>query len=63
MAGQVSICGKNFDIAIFSNTINIINVKLCMMVVLIKLYLFMSLSATLIVFRIVLTENFMFLSS
>ena len=37
-AGQVSICGKNFNIAIFSDTMKIINVKLCMMVELIQLY-------------------------
>ena len=47
-AGQVSICGKNFNIAIFSDTMKIINVKLCMMVELIQLYPS-------------ITENFIFL--
>ena len=45
---------------------NIINFKLCMMVVLIELYPFIPLSVTLIVFqgdRSVLTENVMFLST
>ena len=36
-ASQLSVCGKNFYIAIFLDTINMINVKLCMMVVLIEL--------------------------
>ena len=39
-AGQVSICGKSLNVAIFSDTINMINVKLCMMVVLIEHYPF-----------------------
>ena len=30
-AGRVSVCGKHFNIVIFSGTVNIINVKLCMM--------------------------------
>ena len=37
---------KNFNIAIFSDTINVINVKLCMMVLLIVPYLFIPLSVT-----------------
>ena len=66
-AGRVSAFGKNFNIVIFSNTINMITVKVCMMVVLIELYLLIPLSLTLIIFQghnIVetgLTENFMFL--
>ena len=36
-ASQSVICGKSFNIVIFSDIINIINVKLCMMVVLIEL--------------------------
>ena len=47
-AGQLSICGKNFNIAIFSDTISVMNVKLCMMVVLMELCPFMLLSVTLI---------------
>ena len=31
--------GKNFNVAIFLDTINVINVKLCLMVLLIELYL------------------------
>ena len=50
-AGRLSGCGKNFNVAIFSDTINIINVKLCMMIVLIELYPFIILSVTLIVFQ------------
>ena len=50
-AGQLTICGKNFNFVIFSDTINMINVKLCMMVVLIELYPFIPLSVTLIVFQ------------
>ena len=38
--GQLSGCGKKFNGAVFSNTINMINVKLCMMVVLIGHYSF-----------------------
>ena len=42
---------ENVNIVIFSHTINVINVKLCMMVLLIKLYLFISLSVTLTIFQ------------
>ena len=47
----MALCGKNFNVAIFSDTIIMINVKLCMMVVLIELYPFIPLSATSIVFQ------------
>ena len=59
-------CGKNFNAVIFSDTINVINVKLCMMVLLSELYLFISLS---VIFdhistsqkcQTVLTAKFMF---
>ena len=51
-ASQLSVCSKKFNIAIFSDTIDMINVKLCMMVVLIDhLYPFIPLSVTLIVFQ------------
>ena len=33
-------CGKNFKIVIFSDTTNVMNVKLCMVVLLIELYPF-----------------------
>ena len=42
---------KNLNIGTLSDTINIINVKLFMMVLLIKLYLFIPLSVTLTVFQ------------
>ena len=45
------VCGKTFNVTIFSDTINILNVKVCTMVVLIELYPFMPLSVTLIVFH------------
>ena len=48
--GQVSGLVKNINIGIYSDTINMINVKLCMMVPLIELYLFMPLSVTLTIF-------------
>ena len=38
---------KNFNRGIYSDTVNVINVKLCMMVLLIELYLFIPLSITL----------------
>ena len=50
LAGWVSICGKNFNVTVFSDTINMINVKLCMMILLIELYPFIPLSVTLVVF-------------
>lgn len=34
-AGRESLCGINFNVAIFPDTINMVNIKLCMMVVLI----------------------------
>ena len=40
---------QNFKVAVFSDTIKMINVKLCMMVVLTELYPFKPLSVTLIV--------------
>ena len=51
MAGQLSVCGENLNIAIFSDTIKVMNVKLCMMVVLTELYLLMPFLVTLIVFQ------------
>ena len=42
---------KNFNIAIFSDTIIVINVQVCMMVLLTKLYLYIPLSVTLTVFK------------
>ena len=42
---------KNFNIAIFSDTIIVINVQVCMMVLLTKLDLYIPLSVTLTVFK------------
>ena len=39
LVGQMSWHVKNFNIGIFSDTINVINVKLCMMILLMELYL------------------------
>ena len=41
--GRLSACGEKFNVAIFSDIIIMINVKLCMMVVLIELYPFVPL--------------------
>ena len=41
--GQLSGLVENFEIGIFSDSINAINVKLCMVVLLIELYLFVPL--------------------
>ena len=45
-AGRVPVSGKNFKVAIFSDAINMIIVKLYMMLVLAEFYPFMPLSAT-----------------
>ena len=51
-SGQVIVRrGKDFNITIFLDTINVINVKVCIMVELIELYPFIPLSVTLIVFQ------------
>ena len=50
-AGQLSVCGKNFNVAIVLDTINMINVQFWIMLVLIELYPFIPLSVTLIVFQ------------
>ena len=49
--GQMSRLVENMNIEIYSDTINVINVKLCMIVLLIELYLFIPLSVTLTIFR------------
>ena len=51
LVSQVSGLVENFKIGIFSDIINVINVKLCMMVLLIELYLFIPLSITLTIFQ------------
>ena len=50
-AGQVSGLLENFNIKIYPDTINVINVNLCMMLVLIELYVLMPLSMTLTIFQ------------
>ena len=47
MVSQMSGLVKNFNIGIFLDTINVINAKLCMMVLHIELYLFITLSVIL----------------
>ena len=42
---------ENFNVGIYSDTIKVINVNLCMMVLLIELYLFIPLSVTLTIFQ------------
>ena len=65
-SSELSVYGKNFNIAIFLDAINIMNVKLYMMVVLIELYPLKQLSVTLVLFQghssFQQFENFMFLS-
>ena len=48
--GQVSGLVENFNIGIYSTTINVVNVKLFRMVLLIELYLIIPLSVTLTIF-------------
>ena len=56
-AGRVPVCGKNINVAIFSDTVNMINVKLCMMVVITELQQFIPLSVTLVVFKVTAVSN------
>ena len=49
--GQVSGLVENLNIGIYSHTINVINVKLCMMALYIELYLVIRLSVTLTLFQ------------
>ena len=44
-------CGKNFNIAIFLDSVNVTNVNLCMMVQLTEPYPFIPLSVTMIIFQ------------
>ena len=51
-SGQVIVRrGKDFNITIFLDTINVINVKLCMVVLHTELYLFIPLLVTLTIFQ------------
>ena len=47
----MSVGGKNVTVATFSDTVSMINVKLCMMVAFNELYPFIPLSVSLIVFQ------------
>ena len=66
---QVAGLVENFNIVIYSDTINVINLKLCMMILLIEFFLCIPLSVTLTIFQSsqqcqkVLTENFVLLSN
>ena len=51
LASQVSICGKDLNVAIFSDTVSMINGKLFMIVVVIELFQFSPFSVTLILFQ------------
>ena len=51
LVGQVSGLVENVSIEIYSDTTNVINVKLCLMVLLIELYLFIPLSVALTIFE------------
>ena len=65
LVGQASGLFKNFNIGIFSDTINVINVKLCMGVLLIKLYPFIPLDQSFgsQQYWTVLIEKFIFMFS
>ena len=47
----MSRCVESFNILVLWGTVNIINVKLCMMVLLTELYLFIPLLVTLTIFQ------------
>ena len=49
--GQVSGLVENLNTGLYSETINVINVELCVMVLLIELYLFIPLSVALAIFQ------------
>ena len=51
LVGLVSRLVENFNIGIFSDTLKVINVKFCMMVIHIELYLLITLSVTLTLFQ------------
>ena len=62
LVGQVSWLVENINIGIFSDTINIVNVKLFIMVLHIELYLFITIFQGHGGVKQFLTENFMLLS-
>ena len=42
---------KNFNVAIFLDTVNVIKVKLCVLALVVELYLFVPLSVALTIFQ------------
>ena len=66
LASCLTVCSNNFNLAVFLDTVNMINIKLCIMVVLTEPYPLIPLSVTLMYFKVlcqtVLTETFIFLS-
>ena len=42
---------ENFNIRIYTDTVNVINVKLCIMVLLVEFYLFIPLLVTVTIFK------------
>ena len=52
LVGQVSGLVENFYIGIYSDTINVINVKLCLIELLFELYLFIPLPVTFTIFTV-----------
>ena len=51
LVGQLSGLVKNFNLGIYSDIMNVITFRLCMVVLLIALYLFIPLSVTLTIFQ------------
>ena len=57
---------KNFNIVILSDTMNVLNVKLCIMILFFELYWFIPLTVTLTIFQVHVLELlflFLFLST
>ena len=57
LPGRVSERIRNLNIAVFSDTLNVINVKPCMMVLFIELYPLIPLSAALSIFLVTAGSN------
>ena len=51
LVGQVSGLVESINIWIYTNITNVLNVKLCMMVLFIELYVFLLFSVTLTIFQ------------
>ena len=63
LVGLLSGLVKNFNIGIFSDTINVININLFIMVLYIELYLFILLSLTLTIFQYQIVKQLKILCS